>query len=142
MDATPDRMSHCSDLSDSALRSSFEAAVACGMVEEELVAAEAAAAPLASDAALELESDLLPVCGLKSHEDGIALLREALADGRAELDWLPTQMSSSSPRWGGQDDWEHMRPFLLKQSPSALPMEFVVVPATLLQRPRVPGARR
>lgn len=97
MDATPDRMSHCSDLSDSALRSSFEAAVACGMVEEELVAAEAAAAPLASDAALELESDLLPVCGLKSHEDGINLLRKALADGRAELDWLPTQMSSSSP---------------------------------------------
>lgn len=135
MDATPDRMSHCSDLSDSALRSSFEAAVACGMVEEELVAAEAAAAPLASDAALELESDLLPVCGLKSHEDGIALLREALADGRAELDWLPTQMSSSSPRWGGQDDWEHMRPFLLKQSPSALPMEFVVVPATYFRDP-------
>lgn len=135
MDATPDRMSHCSDLSDSALRSSFEAAVACGMVEEELVAAEAAAAPLASDAALELESDLLPVCGLKSHEDGIALLREALADGRAELDWLPTQMSSSSPRCGGQDDWEHMRPFLLKQSPSALPMEFVVVPATYFRDP-------
>ena len=65
MDATPDRMSHCSDLSDSALRSSFEAAVACGMVEEELVAAEAAAAPLASDAALELESGLLPVWWLE-----------------------------------------------------------------------------
>lgn len=101
MDATPDRMSHCSELSDSALRCSFEAAYA------ELDGAEA---PPSADMVAELESGLLPVCGLESHERGIVLLRKSLAAGRDEQDWMPTQMSSPSPRWGGQDDWQHMRP--------------------------------
>ena len=137
MDATPDRMSHCSDLSDSALRSSFEAAVAyTDAVGEELNAAEVP--PPADDLVPELESSLLPVCGLDSHERGIELLRKSLAAGRGEQDWMPTQRSSPSPRWGGQDDWQHMRPSLLKQllpTSAALPRDFVIVPATYFRDP-------
>ena len=129
MDATPDRMSHCSELSDSALRCSFEAAYA------ELDGAEA---PPSADMVAELESGLLPVCGLESHERGIVLLRKSLAAGRDEQDWMPTQMSSPSPRWGGQDDWQHMRPCLLKHllpTSAALPHDLVIIPATYFRDP-------
>ena len=129
MDATPDRMSHCSELSDSALRCSFEAAYA------ELDGAEA---PPSADMVAELESGLLPICGLESHERGIVLLRKSLAAGRDEQDWMPTQMSSPSPRWGGQDDWQHMRPCLLKHllpTSAALPHDLVIIPATYFRDP-------
>ena len=135
MEVSPGRLSYCSDLSDGDLKSSFKEFFAPGIETEGQPSTDnelqviLAAPPLAS----ELEKEILPVCGLQSHEEGILLIRQSLALGRNEPSWSPSEVSCSAPLWGGMDDWQHLRPFVQKHlapHSAALPEDIVIVPAT------------
>ena len=85
-----------------------------------------------------LETQLLPVCGLASHEEGIQLLRACLATAREDPTYGGTETQSESPVWGCNDDWALLRPELEKRtaplSPK-LPTEVMALPAAFFRDP-------
>ena len=85
-----------------------------------------------------LETQLLPVCGLASHEEGIQLLRACLATARNDPTYGRTETKSESPVWGCNDDWALLRPELEKRiaplSPK-LPTEVMALPAAFFRDP-------
>ena len=91
-----------------------------------------------------LETQLLPVCGLASHEEGIQLLRACLATGREDPTYGGFETQSESPVWGWNDDWALLRPELKKRtaplSPK-LPTEVMALPAAFFSRPYFCSAR-
>ena len=85
-----------------------------------------------------LETQLLPVCGLAPHEEGIQLLRACLATAREDPTYGGTETQSESPVWGCNDDWALLRPELEKRtaplSPK-LPTEVMALPAAFFRDP-------
>ena len=87
------------------------------------------------------------MCALSSHEAGIQLLRKCLAEARNDPEYLATETQSRTPKWGSNDDFKVLRPFLqplLRPDSAPLPDEVMVVPAAFFRDAefQVPDARK
>lgn len=82
------------------------------------------------------EKAFSPICGVESHEEGVRILRAALAAAGDDPAYALTEQQDSHPLWGSNDDWALMRPELLhKLSPTSaeLPEKVMAVPASLFR---------
>eukprot|EP00438_Fugacium_kawagutii_P001502 Skav202548 [mRNA] locus=scaffold2011:358482:361283:- [translate_table: standard] len=85
-----------------------------------------------------IENKLLPVCGLRSHEHGIQILRACLAAARGDLQYGMSELQTAAPVWGGNDDWTLLRSELVRRlapGSKGLPEEVMAVPAAFFRDP-------